>query len=306
MKSQYIRPYHKHSSKNIKSLSAFYALSVLLARFRSFVRFCARNITPFTPLIFLAKKSQKKRALVYVLFLSLFVLIPIALHAKETLNTTSLIDTLKSSEITNVKIISTQESGINGFWFVVVQKDNFQIPFFASSDGKTLMILSQEALITKNTTFKNTLESTTKKVQEFNEKAREDAVIAIFQKYPNSVLMLEGKAKSDSKKSITYLVLDTNCPYCKQELQKLDSYLANGDLHILIAGALSIESTKRAATFYTKLGEQKTQESKISYLKKAFEPSYKPSNNINADKAMNIAQELGGAGLQGVPYVIKR
>ena len=89
-------------------------------------------------------------------------------------------------------------------------------------------------------------------------------------------------------------------------MQNIDKHLANGDLYILIAGALSLESTKKAATFYAHLNEQKSKAEKIAYLKKAFEASYKPESNINANKAMNISQELGAAGLQGVPYIIKR
>ncbi|MGX3044077.1 hypothetical protein [Helicobacter sp. T3_23-1056] len=306
MKPQHIQyPKNSINKGNINASKIYHSIKSNIARLKNSARFYARHITPFVPLAFFAKYSQKKRALFYVLFLSLFVLVPIALHAKDSLDTKALLDTLKSSELTNAKIISTQDSNINGFSFVIIQKDNFQIPFFASNDGKTLMILSKEAIISQNAGFKKLLESTNKKVQDFNEKAREDAVIAIFQKYPNMILRLDGKNK-DSKKSTTYLVLDTDCPYCKQELSKIDSYLANGDLQILIVGALSLESIKKAAFFYTKLNEQKTQASKISYLKKAFEPNYKAEANINADMAMNISSELGGAGLQGVPYIIKR
>lgn len=292
------------SRKNFAHISLFSAFS--LRRFYQVVCFYARFATIFAPLSLFARFSQAKRALVYVVFLSLFVLIPIGLHAKEFINTVNVLDTLKYGEITNAKIISTQDSGIAGFSFIVIQKDGFQIPFLASSDGKTLMILSSEALITKNTAFKNNLESINKKVQEFNEKAREDAVLSVFQKYRDIVLKLEANNAKNPKKHTTYIVLDTNCPYCKQELQNIDKHLANGDLYILIAGALSLESTKKAATFYAHLNEQKSKAEKIAYLKKAFEASYKPESNINANKAMNISQELGAAGLQGVPYIIKR
>lgn len=212
-----------------------------------------------------------------------------------------ILDTLKKQNY-DAKIISTQDSGIKGLSIAIIEQDKYWIPFLVNESGDVLIGLTPDTIIADNAAFQANLAAAISKVQDYNKQQLDEKVIEIFKQNAKIVLEIAGK---NSQKT-TYIVLDTNCPYCKQEVDKIDEYLKEANLKVLIVGALSQDSVQKAATFAAHLGEAKTNDQKIAYLKKAFEKTYKSDNGVNIQKTMEISAALGGAGIRGVPYIIKR
>ncbi len=200
------------------------------------------------------------------------------------------------------KVVSSKDSGIKGLSFVIAEQGGFWIPFLVNPEGTILIGITPDTIISDDKAFGDSLDAIFKQVKDHNQTATDEAVLKVFDKYAKNVITLEGKNTSKT----TYLVLDTNCPYCKEEVKKLEERLKTSNLKILLVGALSLESTQKAATFYENINAKSTQKAKLEYITEAFSPSFKPNSNINTDQVMNMSMELGGAGLRGVPYIIER
>lgn len=203
----------------------------------------------------------------------------------------------------DVKIISTQDSGIKDFEFVIVAQENFWIPFLASQSKKVLIGVTPDTILSEDSGFSKHLTETIQKVRDHNQTITDNAVVAIFEKYKINVVHFAGKnAKSE------YLVLDINCPHCQTEItQNFAKRLKSGaNVYVLVAGILGMDSAKKAATFYQEIESKKSDKEKQDYINEVFSKGIKPKDNIDITRIMNITIELGAAGLRGVPYVIER
>lgn len=226
------------------------------------------------------------------LFIALFLLTNLYANAK--------IEKILKNRGYNAKIIYSKDSGIQNMQFVIAEQGRFWIPFL--TDSKTLIGITPDTIISEDEKFSKALDEVINKVRQNNQKAVDDSIIEVFKKNANSVIKLNG----ENPKKTTYIVLDMNCPYCKDEIKNLDSHLKQGNVELMIVGVLGVDSAKKAATFYTNIKSKKTKNDKIAYIKSAFQSNFKPDSSVNIDEINKISMQLSGAGLQGVPYIIKR
>lgn len=212
-------------------------------------------------------------------------------------------NTIKKNEGVEIKVISSIPSGIEGLNITVLQQPNgFRMPVLSSKDGKTIIGIP-DVLISDNDTFKSTLKKIYQEVADYNGDISQKAVLDVFKKYDKTnVIKLEGKNKSKT----TYMVVDLNCPYCHQEIEKIDETLKDSNVDLLVIGALGMDSVKKAATFYEDIKTKKSQQDKIAFIKSAFEKTYKPKENINTASMITIGEELARAGVNAVPYIIRK
>lgn len=212
-------------------------------------------------------------------------------------------NTIKKNEGIEIKVISSAPSGVEGLNITVLQQPNgFRMPVLSSKDGKTIIGIP-DVLISDNDTFKSTLKKTYQEVADYNSSISQKAVLDVFKKYDKTnVIKLEGKNKSKT----TYMIVDLNCPYCHQEIEKIDETLKDSNVDLLVIGALGMDSVKKAATFYEDIKTKKSQQDKIAFIKSAFEKTYKPKQNINTTDMITIGEELAGAGVNAVPYIIRK
>ncbi|MDO7253266.1 hypothetical protein [Helicobacter cappadocius] len=210
--------------------------------------------------------------------------------------------TLKEDQGIDIKVIDSVDSGVDGLNITTLeQPDGFRIPVLSSKDGKTVIGIP-DLLISGNEKFKDTLQKIYEEITKHNDNIREKSVLEVFKKHNDKVIKLEGKNKS----KITYMVVDPNCPYCHQEIQKLGETLENSNVYMLVIGALGMDSVKKAATFYEEIKDKKSQKDKIKLIHEAFEKSYKPKGGVDISKMMIIGRELAQAGVNAVPYIIKK
>lgn len=212
-------------------------------------------------------------------------------------------NTIKKNEGVEIKVISSIPSGIEGLNITVLQQPNgFRMPVLSSKDGKTIIGIP-DVLISDNDTFKSTLKKIYQEVADYNGDISQKAVLDVFKKYDKTnVIKLEGKNKSKT----TYMVVDLNCPYCHQEIEKIDETLKDSNVDLLVIGALGMDSVKKAATFYEDIKTKKSQQDKIAFIKSAFEKTYKSKENINTASMITIGEELARAGVNAVPYIIRK
>ncbi|PAF53715.1 hypothetical protein BKH42_04240 [Helicobacter sp. 13S00482-2] len=210
--------------------------------------------------------------------------------------------TIKEDQGIDIKVIDSVPSGIGGMNITILEQPNgFRTPVLSSEDGKTILGIP-DLLISGNEKFKDTLQKIYQEITQYNDSMRENRVLEVFKKYDDKVLKLEGKNKSKT----TYIVVDLNCPYCHQEIQKLDRDLEDSNVNVLVVGALGMDSVKKAASFSEELKNKKSQQDKIAFIKAAFEKTYKARQDVNTASIINIGKELAQAGLDAVPYIIKK
>lgn len=211
----------------------------------------------------------------------------------------------------STKVALTQDSGLQGLSFVVVEQEGgLWIPLLANDSGKIALGISQNLIFTTDENFKAKLETLLQKVSLNNKQIVDKGVLEVFKQHPNSTITITNKAA----KYTTYIVLDPNCPYCRAEVEKLEEYAKDSTLKIMVVGIIEQSSINKAAAFAKLIQDAKTKNEQISVLKKVFNESFDPSS-VRFDEATeqgNISStllimglKLRKAGLQGVPHIIK-
>lgn len=210
---------------------------------------------------------------------------------------------IKNNEGIDVKVVDSKPTDIKGIQIISLEQPNgLRVPVLASDDGKTVIGIS-DLLISDDDKFKNALKKAYEDSTKHNKTITDKQVLNIFKKYDKTyVLKLNGKNGS----KITYMVVDPNCPYCDQEIQKLDATLQNSNVQILVVGALGMDPIKKAASFYEALKSKKSQKDKVALLHSVFEKSYQANKNADTAEIIKIGRELSQAGVKGVPYIIRK
>lgn len=240
-----------------------------------------------------------------------------ALDSKQLLSTLnkSLQSQTPESKMPPMRVISTEASGIKDFSFVIIERERFWIPLLAHESGRTIMIATPELILSVDNVFGKNLAKTIEKAHEHNKQITDDLVLGVFKEHAKSTITLGSK----SAKYTTYMVLDPNCPYCQSEVEKLSQYTKDSRLVIMVVGILRQDSLDKAAAFMKLAKSAKTstsQDDQIALLRRVFAKDFDPSSvqfdeskkeqgEIYADLAL-IGMKLQQAGLQGVPYIIKR
>lgn len=217
-----------------------------------------------------------------------------------SVDTKQVEDLLKSRTNMDFKVISSDSNVTKDSSFVVVEAPSGErLSAIVSNDGKFLVPLSDGV---GSGDSKSRLELAISNVQKYNKDKKDEAVLALFKKYDKHVLKIQANANVENKTK-TYMIIDSTCPYCLQEIQQLDSYLNKGDLELLVVGILGQRAFNRSAIYYGEFPKAKTREQKISLIKKAFKQDY-DGKSKNESIAREIADSTLSAGVHGVPFIM--
>ncbi|ETD27642.1 hypothetical protein [Helicobacter canis] len=225
------------------------------------------------------------------------------------LDSKQLESTLKAQGL-SAKVALTQDSSLQGFSFVVVEQGGFWIPLLANDSGRVVLGISPNLIFTTDKKFEAKLSTLLQKVSANNKQIADKGVLKVFKQHTNSTITIANEAA----KYKTYIVLDPNCPYCRDEVEKLEEYAKDSTLEIMVVGIIQQSSINKAAAFAKLIQNAKTKEEQISVLKRVFDKSFDPSSVRFAKETeqggisaalVAMGLELQKAGLQGVPYIIK-
>lgn len=206
---------------------------------------------------------------------------------------------LKENTKLDFKVISNTQEPLKDASVIILESPNKErMALLVSKDGSYIIPLA-EGIATSNSG--SALRASIDGVNKYNKDMKDSKILALFKKHSSSVLKIESTKPS---KNTIYMVLDTTCPYCLQEIAHLDDYLKDANLEVLMVGILGQKAQNRTAGYYQELQSVKNRDQKIALLKKVFRADYAPKVGNN-DLATRISEESLAAGVQGVPYIIR-
>lgn len=147
------------------------------------------------------------------------------------------------------------------------------------------------------------LRKTKKEITAYNAFRTENVIFSGIQANPKIAFSL-GNTKGKPTK---YIVLDPNCSYCKDKVDKIEKEMAKNNLKIMVVGLLSSNSMAKSEFFYNRIGKMKTDEEKVALLRKIFDRNLvvSKSETIN-ETAIEATKVFRKAGAEGVPFSFVR
>ncbi|MWV61113.1 hypothetical protein DCO58_11350 [Helicobacter saguini] len=214
------------------------------------------------------------------------------------LDTNALQKRLKELTSVDFKVVSNKPAS-DASLLIVQSPSGERLIFLASSDGSYIVPLNGGLPLSE---AKSALRASVEGVSVYNKDLKDSNAMKVLQKYTNYTLKIPAATKTTKT---TYMVLDTMCPYCLQEVNKLDSYLKDSNVEVLMVAFLGAKSQKRTAGYYEELQKVTSRDDKIKLLKKVFTKEYDPKTG-NDKITKEITESTIAAGIEGVPYMIFR
>lgn len=147
------------------------------------------------------------------------------------------------------------------------------------------------------------LRKTKKEITAYNALKTENVILSGIKENPKIAFSL-GNVKGKSTK---YMVLDPNCSFCKDKVDKIEDEINKNNLKIVIVGLLSSNSMAKSEFFYNRIGEIKTDKEKIALLRKIFDRKLVISKTEPTNEtAIEATRVIRKSGIEGVPFSFVR
>lgn len=219
--------------------------------------------------------------------------------------------TILNKTHTNAKVVQVKPLDIKKLSVAIVEINNNQLPLFVSDDGKTIFGVP-DIFLTANDKNLETIRASIDETQRFNSRGKQDKLLESFKGDVNSIIFLTSSGKKTNK--TTYIVTDPNCPYCKDEMQRIDDLLSNSNVALILVGIIGGENSELKSadileTTHNILKSKKSQKDKEEEILKHIKEVYFNRNYTSSVKdRTNIAiakknsQLVIQAGVNAVPY----
>ncbi|MFL1705435.1 thioredoxin fold domain-containing protein [Campylobacter sp. MOP7] len=140
---------------------------------------------------------------------------------------------------------------------------------------------------------------------EMKEKITAKNIAAQFNKEEKKNIIMLG---NDSKKPTYVMFSDPECPYCRMELEKIETTLKEANVHIILTPVHDKSALQKSFLIYKDAVKAKTDSEKIKILRKYFAEDYKVADNAVSDDEVKTMDDLRtkylAAGVRSVPYII--
>lgn len=140
---------------------------------------------------------------------------------------------------------------------------------------------------------------------EMKEKVTAKNIAAQFDKEDKKNIIMLG---NDSKKPTYVMFSDPECPYCRMELDKIETTLKEANIHIILTPVHDKSALQKSFLVYKDAAKVKTDSEKIKILRKYFAEDYKVADNAVSEDEVKKMDELRtkylAAGVRSVPYII--
>ncbi|MGP1450632.1 MAG: thioredoxin domain-containing protein [Wolinella sp.] len=246
---------------------------------------------------------MKTRAISIALISSLMTTGAFAKSFEESLETL-----LKTQIGMPAKVVKSYDlEGFSGVKFVSVESATSaqRFPLFASKDGNSIIGFSN-LFFTQSAKDNETIQQAIKEIQKFNESAKDRKLTEIFKSIPDErVVNLKSTNKNATK---TYIIVsDPECPHCRSELKKIEEKLESGHVKYILAPVGARTAFVKAQIAMDEIKNAKSDNEKISSLRKVYAENYKVSDLNRATKEIDeVAEKIYSSGLiRGVPFVFE-
>lgn len=210
-----------------------------------------------------------------------------------------------------VKIISSRPLvGMNGMRLVDIEFRNAtgaqRTPFLATSDGKGAVVFSTLFFSAEKSKNNAIIEETLKAIDVFNQTARDAKLDEMFRSMPQD-RFVEIPALNKSATKTTIIVSSPDCPYCREELMKINEKRKNSHVKMVIVPLNGDDSYVRAQIAINEVQKLTDPDDKIKALHRIYDKDYQiphKQKNIDTSFVTQTAEMIFKTGLiRGVPYI---
>lgn len=225
--------------------------------------------------------------------------------------------TIKEVMKANFTVVDTKKlKGFNQMLFVRLKTpDGREIPAFFSSDGKSFIGFSSvlySPYEDDNTAIKGSLELAGENNKKYeavknqqDQEKNQAAAKLLFESIPSERYLLLNSSNENVTKTIV-IVTDPDCPYCRQELQKIESRLATANVKLIFAPVHDDRAFVKSQLIMDESSKVATVEEKIKIIRSYYADIQLTPEQTKIDlfKIKDNAQRIFSSGVvKGVPFV---
>lgn len=140
---------------------------------------------------------------------------------------------------------------------------------------------------------------------EVKQKMMSDAISGVYKAEDKANIISIG---NDSKKPTIVVFSDPECPYCRSELDKIETTLKTSNVNIILTPVHDKSALQKSALIYKETASAKSDSEKIKALRKYFADGYNVQDGAVSDdevKKMDaLRQKYFAAGIRSVPTIL--
>lgn len=113
---------------------------------------------------------------------------------------------------------------------------------------------------------------------------------------------------NDPKKETLVVFTDPECPYCRQELLKIEERLATNNLKVIFTPVHERTSLEKSVLIYNEVSKVKSDADKIKIMRKYFDEKVTYTEKVSDPEVKKIEElklKYFGAGMKGVPFIVR-
>lgn len=141
--------------------------------------------------------------------------------------------------------------------------------------------------------------------RDFQQKITVKNLAAVYNKEDKKNIISLG---NDSKKPTIVVFSDPECPYCRAELDKIESTLKESNVQIILTPVHDTTALQKSFLVYKDVAAAKSDSEKIKALRKYFAPDYTVDQKAVSEDDVKKMDELRtkylAAGVRSVPFII--
>lgn len=210
--------------------------------------------------------------------------------------------------VKNVEILNVDDlNSSSDLKFVIAKLDDDLIATFATSDAKSLMALS-DFMVIGNDEDKKLIEKRMESAKAKMRAGQEEIVYELIKTIPEDRFISIESFNPDNKFT-TYMITDPECPYCRDEIDRMVKWLRNANVKIIFAPVHGKSAYTKSVLMLNESKKIKAddQESMIKLLNKYYDKNATVDNSLvsdeERDKVLEDAKKLFSKGaIKGVPF----
>jgi len=113
---------------------------------------------------------------------------------------------------------------------------------------------------------------------------------------------------NDPKKETLVVFTDPECPYCRQELDKIEERLTTNNIKLIFTPVHERSSLEKSVLIYNEVAKAKNDAEKIKIVRKYYDENVKYDqkvSDVEIKRIEDLKLKYFGAGIKGVPFMVR-
>lgn len=193
----------------------------------------------------------------------IFMIVFSLLQAQEQGLKEKIEQTILDKTNTRSKVIQVKPLNIKNLYIASIEVGGNQIPLFVSDDGETIFGVPEIFFSANNKILEETRQAVAD-TQNHNTRGKQQRIVDMFKDKKSLTVNLLSTGKKTNK--VTYIVSDPNCPYCKDEMQRIDEVLSNSNVLLIFVGIIGGTNSMSKSSYIIETAQRLSQQKKSFYL----------------------------------------